>query len=436
MPVLSNTNNRVLPANARAADVAASTVDRLTAVQRERYHNAFIVQGYEAVLYQRLTSGLSCACRSKTKAIQTRLDEKGNAHEGFLSELLTGGLQFGVSSYGTQPAGGPTDNDPDAPYGKLFSIDERAIVGTNQQATSAGGAPTLGIAGINDRFSKNGPDDLGTTLIDSGVGPTGPVSDFEYEDVNLSGIDGMYFGGTDTACPVCFGSGFVGGFSLFSGWRQVLNFQHPGMSVGSGLIDTERPVPSITTDRATFLITLPRYGLHVDALRVWNFNRVVPASVVIDGVTLARERDLLNHCDGKPHTLEVVFAGDGEFTHVELQVATSLKQPYLEFPKLSKAAVQTVFESLQDFSLVVSPIVPVLRPNDFIADAVYGKVLQVKSTNHWNDRRNTVLGWECEVRAVQPQELTNLLPRRRLRVLNQPRTTPRVRDNITGPRRT
>jgi hypothetical protein len=57
MPVKTSNNNRILPANGRAVDVAKRAIQEILPVQQMRYHDAFAVQGYEGVLYNRLGQG-------------------------------------------------------------------------------------------------------------------------------------------------------------------------------------------------------------------------------------------------------------------------------------------------------------------------------------------------------------------------------------------
>ena len=87
-----------------------------------------------------------------------------------------------------------------------------------------------------------------------------------------------------------------------------------------------------------------------------------------------------------------------------------------------------MIERTDPFSIVMSPTIPNVANGDIITDSTYGKTLQVNTSNWWNDKRRAVLGWECEVRPVQPQELYSLLPKRR--VLQSQNTVQTVRSNL------
>lgn len=440
MPIKLNTNNHLLPSNVRVADVARQAIDLLAPVQRLKYHQAFIPQGYEAIVYHRLTSGVRCACHSKSSALKTRLGEDGNGDASFVNEMLTNGMQFGVEQYGTRPANqvGALIDNPSKPS-SLFHIDQDRIdQESNPQLPSvwdsdSSPAPERIIGSHTDVWSNDPDNPLATTLIPDGVGPNGPVETLI--EVLPEGFDDSFgIGITDRACPICFGTNFVGGFDVYNGWRKVLNFQHPGADLGEdGNINFELFVPSVTGTQATFQVIFPNHGIGVDAVNCWNGRKSVPCSFFVDDHPLLAPSDLLKYCDGKPHTLKVTFPDVTEWTHIEVQVNQSQQLAYLDFPKLQKGSIQTALEALQDFSLVVSPIVPLVRPNDIIAESTYGKVLHIKSTNMSNDKRWNILGWECDVRPVQPSELYNMLPRRSQ--VHTPRTPALARDNLTGYRR-
>src|ERR1700737_3071847 len=102
MPVRNNSsNNRIIPANARAADVAAKAVKEILPVQQMRNMSAMRVQGYPAILYTHLTQGRKCTCQSTQKQLNSRLGLDGKAKPGVINEMLTGAMEFDVSPYGT-----------------------------------------------------------------------------------------------------------------------------------------------------------------------------------------------------------------------------------------------------------------------------------------------------------------------------------------------
>ena len=452
MPIKSHTNNRVLPTNSRAVDVAIATITAISDTQRLKYHNAFKVQGYEAILYHKLSCGTKCSCQNATASVAKRLDSTGEATEGFMNELLTGGLSFGVTRYGQRPADQPnhvqSSGEFDTPSPSksalkqsplggnttLFQIDQSADNDFDgalfEDDTPYPVKPRVGshtdVFGVDD-------EDGATTVVSSGIGPNGVVHDEDFTDIipDSDFSDIGYMGAIERSCPVCFGTGYIGGFSVYNGWRTVLNHQSLTLSIPqeANLLFESVPI-AIQSTQASWRVVLPFGALSVDAVNVWNGTELLMPKVYVDSVLLTNRTQLLPFCDGKSHEVKIVFDDTSTFTHVELQVNQSDKVPYLDFPETTKSAYMHSMETMTDFTLAVSPIVPTIGPGDYIADSVFGKVYQVKSTSQKNDRRMTIFGWSCEVRVTQPKELVSLLPRRGLSVIPQPKHPSQPRHQL------
>ena len=72
---------------------------------------------------------------------------------------------------------------------------------------------------------------------------------------------------------------------------------------------------------------------------------------------------------------------------------------------------------------------------DVIVESQLGKILVVQSVDTWKTRQRSILGWEIQVRVIQPQELFRILPARG-RIKSKDRTTEFSRDNVRGGYRT
>lgn len=422
MPFVTRSNNRILPPNARATAVASSAVSALVSAQRLKYHAAFVVQGYPVCVYHRLTSGLKCHCQNKDRAAASRLNSDGHASAGFLNSLLTGS-EFAVMPYARTAARQP---------GMIFHVDESEVNAPSLYDDQDYGQSSNRIVGsMRDDYGSD-PEMGATTIVSEGTGNRGPFSDAIEND----GLTMDLFGVTDIACPVCFGSGFVGGFSILNGTRLVLNYQHPGVTLPpEASIAVEDRVPAIDTTYAEFAITLPVGGSFVDAVRVWRDRDAVQAKLFIDGTPLSNQNSILPFFDGRRHVLRL--EPTGKFTHVEIQVAHSTETQYVDFPKVQRSNLAELIDSMEDLQLVASPMIPLIRPDDVISDGVHNKVFHVKSCTGQHDRNASVLGWECDVRVVQTQEVLNTLPRRRASMpAASPNTPPRLTPNSTSFRRT
>jgi hypothetical protein len=408
MPVKTSNNNRILPGNARAADVATKAIQEILPTQQMRYHSAFRVQGFEGVLYNRLYQGPKCTCKSTQKHLASRLDESGKARPGVINELMVGQV-FDVSAYGHS---GPR-NDP---FDSIVS--PHAPVNKHQ--------------GVFDNVSRD-PTSLPARIVDEDFGDNGPVS-VEFDiDTLAADFDANAPGMTEASCAVCFGSGFVGGYAPLYGKRIVRTVDQVELA-STDVIDPARTPWVATTQKFKFTEVLPFGAVALDAFRVLLDHRPLPANFTIDG-NHVNEISVLKYCDGKSHLIEVLFSSEQTFTHVEIQFKTSTDNAFFEFPKLSKSSDISVLDNTEPFQIILSPLVPSVQVEDIFTDSTYGKALIVQSVNTWNTRNRQTLGWECQVRVAQTPEIYNYLPRRG-RIQTKPQTSNMVHDNSTGYRRT
>jgi hypothetical protein len=406
-------NNRILPANSRAVDVATKAVSEIIPVQQERYYNAFAVQGIQCILYHRLSNGRPCTCQSSASNLNAQLDKEGKAPVGAINELLTGNNVFEFDTYGMGLYKAKPElldfSSPKAPVDPFQGVFD---------VHTDGSVPFNGSNNVTDQGQS--------------YGDNGPVNtEYDIEDM-VGSFDASSMGLWDTKCPICFGTGYVGGYSAFQGNRKVI----PANDIHiDGELDVLGKPWTATTRTMHFTTVLPIGALSVDAFRVMNGRNMVGGTLSIDGTTINGIRDLLAKCDGQQHTVAYTFKDTVTFTHVEIQFGVSAKSTFFEFPRLSSSSDTSKLDPTSPFQIVLSPNVPVVNPMDIIAESRDGMVLIVNNVNEWKSRQRNVLGWECEVRVLQPPESQRILPIRG-RVMTKDVTTQNVRDNVTGPRRT
>lgn len=415
MPVVSRSNNGILPANARAADVAERALNEIIPIQQRRYYDAFRPQGITAVHYNHLTSGRKCNCQSANKQLAGRLNEEGKASEGHINELIlgTGVDANGSFSFNITP----------------YNQDQQRVTGRSNETSPY--APVNKNQGVFDIATLDGDFPQADVVDEDGFGDNGPVSAIDLDSL-VGDFDASAFGFSDASCPVCFGTGFVGGYAPFHAHRQVLTVADV-QSVGGEIDITKRPWVADNVKTFSTIVVLPRGAIGVDVFRVWNVVTPVNATYTIDGIALTSVTQLLSFCDGKRHV--VVATVNGSFSHFEMQFNLTTESVYFEFPRRGKSADTALLEQTEPFQIILSPNVPTIDSMDIIVESQLGKVLLVQNVNPWTSRNRAILGWEAQVRVIQPQELYRILPRRG-RVLNKDRTTEMIRDNVTGPRRT
>lgn len=411
MPYKSPTNSRLLPPNSRATDVVEKAIKEVTTIQQTKTYNAFRPQGYECLHYNHLLQGRKCSCQSAGKQINGILGKDGKASQGDINQMLTGEMEFTITPY-EQPnrvfPGNVTETSPYAPGNKYQGDFALGSSGDN------GDFPFEVIAdGIPD-FEDNGP--IQPKTIDDMVG------DF----------DASVLGFSDVACPICFGTGFVGGYAPFHAHRTVLTVADVQLS-SEGEIDTTKRPLTARAKSFSVIIKLPKGAIGLDVFKVWNMAKPVASTFILDGNPVNSITDVLNSCDGGPHLLQATV--NGEFTHLEIQFNLSTESVYFEFPRRNIGSDTSLLEQMEPFQVILSPNVPTVDSMDVIVESQLGKVLVVQSVNTWKTRQRAVLGWEIQVRVIQPQELFRILPPRG-RVKSKDRTTMFSRDNVRGGYRT
>lgn len=414
MPAISKSNNRILPANARAADVAERAIQEIIPVQQRRYYDAFRPQGIKAIAYNRLQQGRPCSCQAQRKTVNGLLNEEGKASPGLINQMLTGNMSFNVTPYGHDQ--GRAYPDAAGADGQTSPL---ATVNKNQ-----GVFDIVTAGGEEFPFAHSVPDE-------EAFGDNGPSNPVDIDSL-VADFDVSALGYSDVACPICFGNGFIGGYAPFNSNRIVLTVTD--LALINGTIDTtEKPLVARDVQGFNQKVVLPRGALAVESFTVWNGLRPVPATFLIDGSAVTGDASVLARCDGKPHLLTAQFTGD--FTHLELQFTMSDQSLYFELPRRPSTSDTSLLEQMEPFQIILSPNIPQVDSMDVLVEAQYGKTLVVQNVHPWNSRQRNILGWECQVRVIQPQEIFRILPQMP-RTLNKTASTMMARDNRTGVYRT
>lgn len=405
MPLRESSNAQILPANARAVDVAQRALHDVAAIQQAKYNNAFLVAGYESLLYHIQESGSPCSCGSRSRALSTRLGEDGKLDRGQINKLITGGYEFKVNPYGTKMGNSveyATEHgiplQPHSDTSIWESVDSLSQLTPEMNGVTRSMVDPTGFdVDVETRNDANGPK-LPQDILDS---------------LSQSAFDTDELGLSDVSCPICMGTGFVGGFLPEGGYRKILTPDDILAEYDGTLDPLVRPLAAEDVTYFKYQFTLPKGALRVDALNVWHKNKMVAATFMVDAVPLTSVQQLVHYADGAPHLLYVLFPAPTRFTHVEIQLGLTHSLPRIDFPKLVQGSDLRKLDSTEDVSLVASPTVSLIRRKDILVESNFGKAFQVVSVPVWVDNSRRVMGWEFQARVIQPQELYALLPRRR-----------------------
>lgn len=444
MPINKLSNNRILPPNAHSVDVAKSTLDRLITTQNRKYDAAFKVNGYTGILYSAKHSGMRCACKRSPE--EGGLNSSGRASAGAISELLTA-HGFGVSPYATRQSDSPAYvelNTEPTFFGvaSAYNVSPQPNHDTGSRKIDIEkGIPTYIHGSPFDRTGHNPEDPTVTTLVDksshigaasSGVSGYTEIANDVEEDREHADI---VFGGSrsaDISCPICFGTGIVGGWNVLNAWRKVLvPFDPLAEHDGQVFFNTGSGVLATINSYIQWKLILPREGVSVDALRVFSSSEILrPSAILVDGVRILQEHSLLRFCDGRQHIIRLEFSSEVTVSHVELQINQSKSTVNFEFPKITSNSTPDLVDTSQPVQIVFSPLVPKVSVGDIAVESVSGRAYIVTEITDWKTNRAASLGWEGSARVAQPYEIVNLLPRRKpVKIMNTPAL---VRNNFGG----
>lgn len=212
----------------------------------------------------------------------------------------------------------------------------------------------------------------------------------------------------DTACGVCFGTGFVGGFTLYNGFRIVA--VPDDFDFDTGYTD-QQSMPNLgvipAQGTATTVITLPRGVQRVIARRVLNSTDDLSASIKL---SLSTQDTLAS--TGKP--VEVVITNvtdeDVMFTHLEIAALQTANLMKVDFPKLDKNPRVALYDDIGGQSIIIPPSVSGLPPLSIITENLWGAAWMLTEVNTVEDNSGFQHWYETSGRLIQASETYDALP--------------------------
>ncbi len=382
MPLVTRTVPIPGPRNNRAAAVAQERLSAIVPLAQQESLNSIGVNAFPSLIYHLLTpgGGKVCTCSRvlDTSKDAPLFDANGNASSEHITSLLEGS-QFGIIDYGKKPTGGN-------------------VIG------SRGGPFTAPV------------DDVIAPPTATTISPTDPTIG-EVVDISHDSFEVPTEAYGNGACPVCFGTGVVGGFQVYGGRRIVVDSTHTGLQLNAGVTVDQLEAPYDLLffgvgANAAFTMTLPYLGV-VQSVRTFHKRELVPFLVQIqDGSGVWQPFDpttASTYMDGLPHNFRLLspYPEEGRLTYLEIQITQSDLVP-IDFSKLSRTGDLSILDPLQDVQLCIPPTIPYLYPGDIVADSIYGKLWRIKTVEYNNTLKRN-LAFQCDARLVQEYEFLHQL---------------------------
>lgn len=369
MAVKIRPNSQTLARNNHLPDVARRTIDAVTPIIQAQNHNALQVSSYPVLIYRKLLGGAPCSCSyaHPVHASAPLYDEEGHAASSTMHSIIQQ-ARFGIEEYNPEFPGGPI---------------------SNQDTVLSGPEETRMLIEPEDEF-----------------------------DMLTEGNLNAY---SASACAICFGSGFRGGYSFAQGLRRV--FQATDVHT-SDLIEIDRStgpyqlVLLAPEAQVSFrlLVPAPVAGL-LPKITVWNnFN---PIEFAPQSLTAVHDDPSIGPYEVGPigfkaagwvtltfNASRVMVADQAEvrFTHIEVQMPLTMRPVFADMPTLDYAFDASRLTQLSAQTVVLSPNCPQLFPRDVISDMTYGQHWIVTSAKAIHPASGHIWTQEVQVRPLEPHE--------------------------------
>ena len=196
-------------------------------------------------------------------------------------------------------------------------------------------------------------------------------------------------------CGVCYGVGYVGGYTVSNGHRYVLDTQAEGRT--DFKLNTDRQ-PHYYTGGSyiKYEVTLPKWdGQTIKISRLWNDLELIPTNLY--NVTLPELGQLGT----------ILIETTQEFTHFEIQFTT--KPCFIDIPQLESKLDPTMMGNDLQTTMYIDPRVNVINYG-VIRESKYNRAWQITQTKPHFDN-NILVFWEVETRLISQQEIYNFLAR-------------------------
>lgn len=371
-------NSILRPMNSGMGHIARDRLVQYIGMQNEKQAEAIKVDGVPTEIWIKQSGGRVCSCMSPEIHTTNYVGDKNPEH------VKSNPFDFKVNS--------PNDIDTKVRYVENDVIEENILTYDKN---------TDWIKEFD--LNPNNPSDL----LDN------ENNVFKTDDVSL------LFGGTRSACGICFGTGFTDAYQLINGKRIVLDSTYEHI-ISGGFIDTEtKPYTfNLASDINSFVLFEVEVPLYFKAIH--NF-RLLNNCVPIYGCILVSPDnktykplglDVLNSYKGKFNKIYIKVLGDFKrelkFTHLELNYELA-DFPLIDYPPFARQENFQYFEALQTTNFEVNGNVPYIDRECVFGEMKTGYLWRAVSATQHMDNRRQLFKTEVEARLIQRSEALYML---------------------------
>lgn len=236
---------------------------------------------------------------------------------------------------------------------------------------------------------------------------------FKTDDVSL------LFGGTRSACGICFGTGFTDSYQLINGKRIVLDTTHEHVIKG-GHIDVEvKPyvfvLASDVNSFVQFEVEVPLYFKTIHSFKLCNNCVPIYGYITVsddDKNYKPLSLDILKSYKGRTSKIYIRVMGDFKhelhFTHLELNYELA-DFPLIDYPPFARQENFQYFEALQTTNFEVNGNVPYIDRECVFGEMKTGYLWRAVSATQHMDHRRQLFKTEVEARLIQRSEALYML---------------------------
>lgn len=423
----------ILPGNAGISHAAQDRIDNLTSSAARRAKEA--ISGIDAVrlfIFQPLKHGPKCNCgtesqdtalmpTSSNSHVLGIIEDRADSADDMKSRVKV--RTHDVTAYDRHVAKQPASESD-----HNFGVDEDDILGdgliTSTNATTGAGPYEGEMHGSGDTYLHSGAyDHERPDSVEDTYGESELLNDWENDGWNPDSVlaDSAYVMGSSLAtCPVCMGSGIIGGYEIVGGTRMVLSSANAtgGENIGAET-PTKSPLPIFTLQPGDNVewsdLGVPNY-FTMGWVIARNMRRKLGITILYtlnDGVlwkpisTLGSD----NQIDLSNMTITVINESDEpvEFSHLELVMFhTVVLGQVTNFNQAAGLADAVKGDGL---TITLPPDVGLVDRNALIADAKYNLMWRVTTVTSIETAKRQIISCEVQAELMQPTLIeTTLYP--------------------------